>query len=682
MADKGNFLQKSKKGMDIGNKFLTVTISTEKGLQPCGLHSPATGFTYADLPYLYRLEDGWETPDFIAEKHCRKDETLELALEGRVGTTRIVHRFLVPADQPYIEESITVVNNGSEPVDSPDLAMGFTRTIGEDGSVCGELSSCRMVSVPFRRALEGRRDEYQDYSFEELIINHGAYWPPRSSELKETPELGAEGWVWTSGDHSLLVAKHSPDMIEHSILSVEKIRSKDILRFGGASIWHGDPEEGTEIAPGTSVSFSTTRYVLVKGGVRNAYYAFRGYMESLGHKTPPGFDPRVHWNELYDNPLWWEGDSFEKRKRLYTLAHMEEEASKAREVGCESLYLDPGWDTSFGSSLWPPYRLMEAEKFVELMRKKYGLEVSLHMPLAVWCDATAYPLEAHRRDERGEMLDDLCSASPAYVETKKRRLLELAGAGFVYFMFDGTAFTGECWDPSHGHSLPLKRSEHCKSILELTQEVHEEFPDLIIELHDPILGGASKRYPPMHYLHGLSASFDEGWAFEYMWDPMEDLISGRAISLYYYNLAYSLPLYIHIDLRKDNRNALEFWWYASTCRHLGMGGKHKDVKVWDAHKRAMGTYMRLKRFYTRGIFLGLGEDIHLHYLPGDKRAVLNVFNLDSKAVFKQIQIDLSEINFPGVSEVSDGEWKVDGDVLSIKLKLKARDTRVVEIVSS
>ena len=35
----------------------------------------------------------------------------------------------------------------------------------------------------------------------------------------------------------------------------------------------------------------------------------------------------------------------------------------------------------------------------------------------------------------------------------------------------------------------------------------------------------------------------------------------------------SLPLYIHIDLRTDNRNALVFWWYASTCRHLGIGGQ-------------------------------------------------------------------------------------------------------------
>ena len=63
-----------------------------------------------------------------------------------------------------------------------------------------------------------------------------------------------------------------------------------------------------------------------------------------------------------------------------------------------------------------------------------------------------------------------------------------------------------------------------------------------------------------------------------MWAPMEDLLSGRAITLYYYNLAYGLPLYIHIDLRADNQNALVFW-NASTCRHLGIGGTHKDAAV-------------------------------------------------------------------------------------------------------
>jgi hypothetical protein len=186
----------------------------------------------------------------------------------------------------------------------------------------------------------------------------------------------------------------------------------------------------------------------------------------------------------------------------------------------------------------------------------------------------------------------------------------------------------------------------------------------------------------MHYLHGVGASFDEGWGFEYMWDPMDDLVSGKAVSLYYYNLAYSLPLYIHIDLRKDNDRALIFWWYASTCRHLGVGGKHKDGDIWKAHKCAMVTYLRLKKFFTQGTFLGLGEDVHLHWIPGEKRAVLNVFNLDAKAVEREITIDLSEMGMGRVTGVSEGSWQVDGQVLHVRLTMRPRDTRVVEISSA
>ena len=51
-----------------------------------------------------------------------------------------------------------------------------------------------------------------------------------------------------------------------------------------------------------------------------------------------------------------------------------------------------------------------------------------------------------------------------------------------------------------------------------------------------------------------------------------DLLSGKALSLYEYNLAYDIPLYLHIHCGQDNQQMLAFWWYASTCRHLGIGG--------------------------------------------------------------------------------------------------------------
>jgi hypothetical protein len=118
---------------------------------------------------------------------------------------------------------------------------------------------------------------------------------------------------------------------------------------------------------------------------------------------------------------------------------------------------------------------------------------------------------------------------------------------------------------------------------------------------------------------------------------MQDLISGHSIALYYYNLAYSLPLYLHSDMRKDNAQCLTFWWMASTCRHLGFGGTHADPQVQKAHKEAMATYRRLETFFKAGTFYGLDEMVHVHIHPTEPAAVINCFNLEDHAVKRRIE---------------------------------------------
>ncbi len=61
-----------------------------------------------------------------------------------------------------------------------------------------------------------------------------------------------------------------------------------------------------------------------------------------------------------------------------------------------------------------------------------------------------------------------------------------------------------------------------------------------------------------------------------------------------------------------------FWWFASTIRHLGVGGKG-PAPVWEAQKKAMQAYLPLERFYTQGVFYGLDEMVHVHTLA-DQRA--------------------------------------------------------------
>src|SRR5208337_2796854 len=110
----------------------------------------------------------------------------------------------------------------------------------------------------------------------------------------------------------------------------------------------------------------------------------------------------------------------------------------------------------------------------------------------------------------------------------------------------------------------------------------------------------------------------------------DDITSGRARSLYYYNLSCDVPIYLHIDLRKDTPGCVVLWWYASTCRHLGIGGTHRDPAVVAAQKTGMSRYYDLERFFKRGEFYGINEEVHLHALPEENAFVVNLFNLSDR----------------------------------------------------
>ena len=146
-----------------------------------------------------------------------------------------------------------------------------------------------------------------------------------------------------------------------------------------------------------------------------------------------------------------------------------------------------------------------------------------------------------------------------------------------------------------------------------------------------LAGGSTERMTPVYYKYGLPGSYDENWGFELMWDPMADLRSGRARTLYDYNLGCNVPVYLHIDLRKDNEHCVVLWWYASTCRHLGIGGTHANPAVVRAQQDAMRRYRELERFYKRGEFFGINEEIHVHVLPEEQAMVVNLFNLSDQA---------------------------------------------------
>jgi hypothetical protein len=644
-------------GGTIENAAFRLSLAPRVGLPKTQITHLPSGLLLADADYHY----SFGPPEFSESGLVESgDGTRTVTLSGGAlsGQLEVGHEFRVPRGQPWIEEQITLTNRSSHPLDLTSANCGFQLPLSLTGSqVSGPWSKFKFTAVPYRRGLGGPRGQYNDFSLGDILTQQFSF-EPMWLEGTLAPNYASEAWALTDGEQGFAVLKYGQDGMEWSVLGRATLPSgQAALRWGGFGIQNGEPSHGAWLLPGESHPFGVTKLIAYEGGITEGFYAFRREMEARGHGCPQGFNPPVHWNELYDNKLWSlpgeeQGDP-EMRKKYYTLDDMKAEAAKAQAIGCEALYLDPGWDTKFASKIWDEARLGPYRDFVAMLKHDHGLKNSLHTPLTGWCDPTAYPEEMYRVDRsgrrigweprRGFGISPLCQMSRQYQEETARRLNALARDGAAFFMFDGNNYHGECWDPEHGHAIPARREEHIQGMRRLARMIHAEYPGVLIEMHnpDPVYYGHGRASPDLGDAEALG--FDSMWGFELMWEPMDDLLSGRSMALYYYSLAYSLPLYLHIDLRTDNENALVFWWTASTCRHLGIGGTHAEEKVRQAHKSAMTAYRRLKPYFAAGTFYGLDEMTHLHRHPSQASAAINCFNLEDHAVNRTIEFDLTRV---------------------------------------
>ena len=160
-----------------------------------------------------------------------------------------------------------------------------------------------------------------------------------------------------------------------------------------------------------------------------------------------------------------------------------------------------------------------------------------------------------------------------------------------------------------------------------------------------------------------------------MWKPLEDYANGRVQNLYWYNLAYDKPLYLHMDLTGAGDKAEVFWFYASLIRHLGVGS---FGNLDDAHRATMlaaaDVYAELKPFFTRGAFEGHGPMVHIHTLKGEGSVVCLFSEAEDRAgaeFFTAAELGLDAISNAEVrwgdadAEVTSGGVKItphfDGD---------------------
>jgi hypothetical protein len=619
-----------------------------------------TDDTWADGPYHWSLQV--QHPDGVLDCRQLRDARLEqdagaLTLHARIGGLLLKQRWALPADQPWMEETVRLANDGDAPVAVMGIECGFLRHVADGvGRLDDGCDDERLVAVPFRKRPTDPADWVNDHSLQDILALGGR--EPRCDADQHFGFLPSrhwcsEAWAWTRGERTLALMSFCQDRMVLSAVSGVAGPDGLSLRFGGLYQHDQDGLPVVTLAPGESVDFGLMRYQSIGGGHREAAYAYRALLDAQGCRFPEGFNPPVHWNELYDNPEWWicspgempKGSRIATRNAIYTRADMECEAEKARAYHCESLYLDPGWDTTFGSFQWDENRLGKPVDFVREMRENHDLAVSLHCPVATWMSCRNnpqsmntpdyWPADARRMPAPGELCAEdsgprepqLCLGSQQYLDEAEKRLLALCEAGVVYLMFDGNWWGGPCHHPDHGHPVPYTREDHMRANVELAQRIHAKYPDVLIEMHDMLCGGAHPRMTPVYYKYGLPGSYDTNWGFELMWNPIEDLRNGRALSLYYYNLACNVPVYLHIDLRDDNPHCTFFWWFASLCRHLGIGGTHANPTIATAQRHAMQRYRQLDALYKHGEFYGISEEIHVHVLPRENRLVVDIFNL-------------------------------------------------------
>jgi hypothetical protein len=862
----------------IANQSLSLTVGCNRaGDIHARLVNAAAGWTVADggCRYQAALASARGAQPAVSLKSATVSSSgASLVIRGKLAGLDLEQTYTAPEGRSYLEERIVLSNRTTKPIRLAALEIGLTRPIAASGgAVLPDCARDRWQAVPLLHRADDPGGFLNDFSASDLLTKQGYVSDPRYGPWMgriPSPRRVSEGWAWVHGASVLGIYKFCQEHLQFSVLTPSRSEHGGVLEFGGAVMLEGEPADLGRILPGVAVDLGVTRYEAVRGGYTQASYAFRRMLDEKGARFPKSYNAPIHWEQLYNMEGAWDN-----RAERYTKAVVEKEAVRGREYSCEALYLDPGWDTEFGTFLWGEKWLGPAREFIHEMKSKYGLTVALHCPLATWATspgmsmgpfaADSWPAAARRVDdstgdevrvpavlqghrnlallpeakasassvfqngkmaihqiphladgwygngaswiadslpawaevdlggvhrisrvrlgndsrmqytdraatalriltateyaadsaastwrcvaelhgdpltstrafdfapvearwvrveitasdgglprldeieiyeadlaaqqqaadyersarrgpkpEGGENKAVICLGSKQYIDEAAKRMLALCADGVAFLMFDGNWWNGGCASTRHGHPVPYRPEDHIRANLELARRIHAKFPGVYIEMHDMLAGGCPHRPTPVYYKYGLPGSYDDNWGFELMWDPMSDLKEGRAVALYYYNLGCNVPVYLHIDLRKDNPGLAVLWWYASTCRHLGIGGTNHDPAVVEAEKAAMRWYRARERFYKRGEFYGLGEEIHVHALPAENGCVLNVFNLSNEEKTVEGSVALKEIGLdPKRSHSCSSAWsRIENGTLRVRATLPPWTADVAEV---
>lgn len=494
-----------------------------------------------------------------------------------------------------------------------------------------------------------------------------------------------EGVVVAKGDKGFAIAKQPSDR-EPVWVKISQVNNKLFLAAASISGNRGFCDK-TALENGWHViDFHPTQYLLYTGELEQGFYAYRKYMTSCGITMPTDYNPPTNYCIYYECAKMDKANvqlNAEEIKECHSMTKevLYQMADTASSLNCDLLYLDQGWDTDFGSLIWDTDRLGDTKELTTELKSR-GMDVGLLVPLHSSADSYHDPF--YTKDCNQNILNGdpwhkfgICPHNDAYSEIRLARLKKLADAGIRFFSYDFHNYS-KCHDPNHNHSIPLTPYEHAKSIFDSQRKVKQSCGNVLLESHDWLDAGIY--YYPI-YMFG--EGHHERWGFEYMWNPLEDYQAGRLQNLYYYNLAYEKPLYIHINLLGIGENAEVYWYFASTIRHFGIGNYSAlTSEKQELVKMASNIYAKLKKYYTAGDFRGINPLLHIHSITGHG-SVINIFSdtepqnntyLISK---KDIGIDtISNITVHwGNAAVTDAE-----DRILISTAMKENDAIVIEIL--
>lgn len=497
--------------------------------------------------------------------------------------------------------------------------------------------------------------------------------------------ITCEGAVVSKEKRGIAIAKQPSDR-EPVWVKITKENDKLFLAAASISGNRGFCDKTVLENDWSIIDFHPTQYLLYTGEIEQGFYSYRKYMSSWGVTMPEGYNPPTNYCIYYECARMDQENvnlNAEEIKECHSMTRdvVYDMAKTAKSLSCDLLYLDQGWDTDFGSLIWDRDRLGDAKELITELKNK-GIDVGVLVPLH--SSAESYSNGFYTKDCNQSILNGdpwhkfgICPHNEKYGKIRLERLKKLADDGIRFFSYDFHNYA-KCYDPTHKHSAPLTPYEHAKAIFENQKKVKEACGNVLIESHDWLDAGIY--YYPI-YMFG--EGHHERWGFEYMWNPLEDYRAGRLQNLYYYNLAYEKPLYIHINLLGIGENAEVYWYFASTVRHFGVGNYSAlPSEKQDLARTASATYTRLKKYYATGEFLGINPLVHIHKIKGCG-AVINIFS-DKDSQNNEYVISKKELGIDNISKtaVCWGRATVieQEDKITILSEMKENDAIVIEVL--